>query len=651
MGSVHVDHVDHVDHVADADPSPRGDRTGELEQTISPATPELIGDIVARVGTQPFARWFGRSMRGGITIGTATADPHADPHADPVAGRTNPALVIAATSAFQLECVRERFQRELAAVAVDRLGATAVVDYRVAPLLKLPVGPLHPSAPGDTPPAVPTGPEPGATTALAHVPAPPVARQAAPIGASAAHLTAAKSAVRPAVRPARPPHQQRQLRMDAERASVEHAVVAGSVGDVAPATDLIADDDRAGSARSGPRLEEFVIGASNQMAFDAALRIADPALADGGGSPRSLFLHGECGVGKTHLLRGICRRRRELAPGQQVLYTTGEAFTNEFIAALRGHRLDEFRRWIRGLDLLAIDDVHFLADKQRTTSEFLHTIDAIGLDGNRVVLASDAPLDRIRAFSQALVSRLNAGMVIRIDLPDRTLRLALLRRLAARRGIVLDPAAEQELATRITGTAREIEGSLHRLELLRDIHPRDAQAREGRRTTAAVDRSATGLGAHLDGSHQGADATDATDANAATEDAAAVTAAVDVVLSDHATDRGERVRPAAIVSAVCSVLGLDRSELLGHSRHRTIVLGRMLVAWVCRDLTGMSFPEIAGLLGRKNHSTVHCAYKRIAALMARHAIVEGVLDRPNTGGAASIDEVVELVSRTARRAG
>ncbi|MFO0874476.1 MAG: helix-turn-helix domain-containing protein [Phycisphaerales bacterium] len=111
------------------------------------------------------------------------------------------------------------------------------------------------------------------------------------------------------------------------------------------------------------------------------------------------------------------------------------------------------------------------------------------------------------------------------------------------------------------------------------------------------------------------------------------------------------MRPAAIVAAVCAVLGIERSELLGHSRHRKVVLGRMLVARVCRELTTMSFPEIARVLGRRNHSTVHCAHQRICKLLERHARVEDAIDGASVGGTMAIDEIIEQVRRTARRSG
>ncbi|HMN96953.1 MAG TPA: DnaA/Hda family protein [Phycisphaerales bacterium] len=377
---------------------------------------------------------------------------------------------------------------------------------------------------------------------------------------------------------------------------------------------------------TGPRLEDFVAGRSNQMAFDAAVRMAQP---DRGS--RTLFIHGACGVGKTHLLRGIVARRLEastrlpVAARLPVLYTTGEQFTNAFITALRTGKIDEFRSWIRSHGLLAIDDVHFLAEKRQTSSEFLHTIDHIGLDGSQVVLASDAPLDRIRAFSQALISRLKAGVVVQIDLPDAPLRAALLDRSLARRGVRLSPAARARFVACVVGTAREIEGALHRVELQWRLARGESAPQEGRDGAAALAGAPSG----------------------ATEPAEIGVEIVDEALRDLAPERSEPVRPATIVSTVCTLLGIERQEFLGSSRHPRTVLARGLVTWLCRELTAMSYPEIAALVGRRNHSTVHAADRRMRDAIAANAPVPDIASLGTLGAADLAEHARRLVRRGA----
>jgi chromosomal replication initiator protein len=324
------------------------------------------------------------------------------------------------------------------------------------------------------------------------------------------------------------------------------------------------------------RLDSFVVGASNRLAFSAAERIAEDLDRAGG----MLFLHGECGVGKTHLLQGICSRRRERDPRHRVRCLSGEQFTNEFISAVRGGGIEEFRRRHRKVDLLAIDDVHFLANKSATQAEFLHTLDAIGLGGATVILASDEHPRSIARFSRALTSRFLAGMVVGIDPPDRQTRATLLERLAAQRGLVLGPAAVEAVVGRFLGSARELEGAVAKLAAL----------------------------ALLEGSHplRGGE--------------------IGMVLVDRLLEQelGARNRPpvriASIIAAAVAELGIEREELLGAGRRRPAVEARGVVVHLARRLTSMSYPEIARSLGRRNHSSIHAAEARIRAAIAAEGI-------------------------------
>src|SRR5262249_7964579 len=155
-----------------------------------------------------------------------------------------------------------------------------------------------------------------------------------------------------------------------------------------------------------------------------------------------------CGLGKTHLLQGVARRLQEVRPSAVVRYTTGEAFTNEYIAAVRAGsgKCEQFRRAYRGVGLLCIDDVHFLANKQATQGELLHTFDAIDLSGARVALASDEHPRMVRSFSEALVSRFMSGAVVKLDFPERELRERMILAIAGRRGHTIDPAGVRLLA-------------------------------------------------------------------------------------------------------------------------------------------------------------------------------------------------------------
>ena len=177
------------------------------------------------------------------------------------------------------------------------------------------------------------------------------------------------------------------------------------------------------------KLKDFVVGQSNKLAYSAALAVTGQAQAPFG----HLFVHGPCGVGKTHLLQAICNELPSMRRGGKPVacrYVTAEQFTNEFISALRAKRVDKFRALYRKLGLLAIDDVHFLAAKKATQDEFLHTFNAIESAGNQIVMASDARPRLVGQLNPQLVSRFVAGMVVRIDLPDRAVRMEILRRRA-----------------------------------------------------------------------------------------------------------------------------------------------------------------------------------------------------------------------------
>jgi chromosomal replication initiator protein len=321
-------------------------------------------------------------------------------------------------------------------------------------------------------------------------------------------------------------------------------------------------------AQSFRRLEDFVVGESNRLAFAASQQVGDGAPE----APSILFIHGECGVGKTHLIQGICRRRSEQAPRQIIKYVTAEQFTNEYIAAVRDGSLDEFRKRLRRVDLLAIDDIHFFANKTATQAEFLHTIDAIDLSGARVALVSDEHPRHIRRFSQSLVSRFLSGMVVKVDRPDRVTRVELVRRLARERGLELTGAGEDSIAGRCTGSIREIEGAITRLGALAELDGLRGQLGPG-----TVDR---------------------------------------LLGEDQMRAPGSTpIRLGHIVEAVCERMRVTRDDLFGKGRHARTVVARGLVAHLARELTTHSYPEIARALGRDTHSAVHTAAQRLKAMI------------------------------------
>lgn len=358
------------------------------------------------------------------------------------------------------------------------------------------------------------------------------------------------------------------------------------------------------------RLSDFVVGECNRLAFTAASTIA-AGTAPARFSP--LFLHGPCGVGKTHLLQGLAAKAAERLgsnAGKGVKYTTAETFTNDFVQAVKSGSTEGFRRAFRDVEILCIDDIHFLASKTATQSEFLHTFDALGLSGRMVVLASDeAPRD-IRSLGEALVSRFLSGAVIKVDPPDDATRIALVRQLSTSRGLALDDEAISLLAERggrplpngSMPSVREIAGLLTRVEAMRNfMGDADHAMVLGRSMVAKA------LG-----------------------------------LTSEAGRGPRRPVPASlIIDRVCRSLRVDQSDLMSKGRHTRVVLARALVTYLSRRLTTMSYPEIARSINRPNHSTVITAFNRITAQMAASQMVEGGPDLAEV----SIQSLAERLER------
>lgn len=356
-------------------------------------------------------------------------------------------------------------------------------------------------------------------------------------------------------------------------------------------------------------LDEFEVGEPNRLAFAAALKLTEP---DCPRSASPLFIHGPCGVGKTHLLRGVAQRMRD-AGVAGVVYTTAEAFTNEYVMAVRTDKVDAFRRRYRGVKLLCVDDVQFLQNKSGTQTELLHTFDAIDLGGARIVLASDEHPRRVQKLSESLVSRFMAGMVVRIEPPDAALRSRIVSRLAHQRGLTLDSAGASLIAARCgsggaTPTVRDIEGVLTRIEALLAL---PGASRPGPIGLVLI-RRALGL---PEGDSPGAPPA-----------------------------RPVRpVRMARVIEEVCRVLRVEATELYGKGRHKRVVLARSVCATLGRSLTTMSYPEIARALGRPNHSTVITAVQRLQKQMEANVDLNDFIGTDATGLA---EELAGLTLRT-----
>jgi chromosomal replication initiator protein len=258
-------------------------------------------------------------------------------------------------------------------------------------------------------------------------------------------------------------------------------------------------------------------------------------------------------------------------PTKKWMYLTGEEFTNEYVTALRHNKIDQFRRKMRDLDLLVIDDVHFLGGKRATQEEFLHTFNAIEATGKQVVMASDAHPKQIEEFGESLINRFISGMVVRIDPPNYAMRCEILKQMAAKIHLHLAEEVIDWIAKRVTQNIRELEGALTRVRALSSINSKGITLDIVREALCDLDRQMVAP-----------------------------------------------LKPENILAGVCTYFGLDNKELMSGRRQRTISLARSVAMYLVRKNSRLSFPEIAGKLGKRNHSTVISACRRIERAVAKN---------------------------------
>ncbi|MFW6197905.1 MAG: chromosomal replication initiator protein DnaA [Myxococcota bacterium] len=309
----------------------------------------------------------------------------------------------------------------------------------------------------------------------------------------------------------------------------------------------------------------FVVGPSNQLAHAASIAV--------GSSPgkryNPLFIYGGVGLGKTHLVNAIGHRILEDNPGARILYLSAERFTNEFIAALQNHQINQFRERYRiRCDVLLMDDIQFLAGREQTQEEFFHTFNALYHSDRQIVVTSDVYPQQIVEMEERLISRFQSGMVADIQAPELDTRIAILQKKAEQEEIELPPDVALFLAQVVKSNVRELEGTLLRLAVKGEL-----------------------LGRHLD-------------LDLAKESLQAV-----LPPPDQATTVED------IQRAVCDYFNLRLADLKGKRRHRAVSFPRMVAMYLCRQRLGVSFPEIGQRFGGKDHTTVISAVRKIDGLV------------------------------------
>ncbi|GAB2838366.1 chromosomal replication initiator protein DnaA [Actinoallomurus bryophytorum] len=321
-------------------------------------------------------------------------------------------------------------------------------------------------------------------------------------------------------------------------------------------------------ARLNPKytFDTFVIGSSNRFAHAAAVAVAEaPAKAY-----NPLFIYGDSGLGKTHMLHAIGHYAQSLFNGARVRYVSSEEFTNDFINAIRDGKADNFRRRYRDMDILLVDDIQFLENKEQTQEEFFHTFNTLHNANKQIVISSDRAPKQLVTLEDRLRNRFEWGLITDVQPPELETRIAILRKKAVQEGLVAPPEVLEYIASKISTNIRELEGALIRVSAF-----------------ASLNRQSVDL------------------------------QLAEIVLKDLIpNDSGPEITAATIMAQTATYFGIDMEQLCGPSRSRVLVTARQIAMYLCRELTELSLPKIGQQFGGRDHTTVMHAERKIRKLMA-----------------------------------
>ena len=335
-------------------------------------------------------------------------------------------------------------------------------------------------------------------------------------------------------------------------------------------------------ARLNPKylFETFVIGSSNRFAHAAAVAVAEaPAKAY-----NPLFIYGDSGLGKTHLLHAIGHYAQNLYPSVRVRYVNSEEFTNDFINSISEGKAGAFQRRYREVDVLLIDDIQFLQGKEQTMEEFFHTFNTLHNANKQVVITSDLPPKQLNGFEDRMRSRFEWGLITDVQPPDLETRIAILRKKAGSERLQAPPDVLEYIASKISTNIRELEGALIRVTAFANLNRQQ------------VDLSLA-----------------------------------EIVLKDLITDdQTTEITATQVIGQTAAYFGLSIDDLCGSSRSRVLVTARQIAMYLCRELTDLSLPKIGQAFGGRDHTTVMHANRKIRELMAeRRSIYNQVTELTN----------------------
>jgi chromosomal replication initiator protein len=312
------------------------------------------------------------------------------------------------------------------------------------------------------------------------------------------------------------------------------------------------------------RFETFVVGKSNELAFAASKSIAE----NPSGSFNPLFIYGGAGLGKTHLIQAVAQQIRDRNRGFKVIYMSADAFVTELITSIRYDRMQQFRDKYRFADALLLDDIQFLAGKERTQEEFFHTFNALYETQRQIVFTSDAPPKDIPTLEERLRSRFEWGLIADIQPPDLETKVAILRKKAEERKVDLPHEVALFIAERVRSNIRELEGHLNRVTAYSSL---------------------TGHPVSID----------------LTKEA----------LKDLLSKDNKPITPNDILKVVAAHYGIKVSDLKSKSNARPIAYPRQVAMYICKELTDLSYPEIGKIFNNKHHSTVMYSVEKIDQLI------------------------------------
>ena len=301
--------------------------------------------------------------------------------------------------------------------------------------------------------------------------------------------------------------------------------------------------------------ETFVVGESNRLAHAAAQAVADGASAH----YNPLFIYGDSGLGKTHLIYAIQHRFQTRLPGAKIVYIKGDEFLNEFIGLVRQNRGEEFRAKYRDADLLLVDDVQFVAGREQTQNEFFHTFNTLYEAGRQIVLTSDRLPSEMTLLDDRLRTRFEWGLMADVQSPDYETRIAIIKNKALQRGFVIDDRSADYIARNVTTNVRRLEGVINTIKARRELHREQMTDEE-----------------------------------------------VDAVVREAVRKNNESIpTPDAIVSEVARYFGMTAGVLTGPSRSRSVVMARNIAMYLIRQITGLSTVELGKIFERDHSTAMH----------------------------------------------